>query len=203
MNDTIINNTRWLIPVGMLIATMAASVLVAHQSSAVPALSARIHDELKPLADSLLCDVTGPLNNSAAFEDDTAKPMLRSLSDPRVERNLSHDLITAYDKTSRCPLRGPCTKNSAWYMEEIQPVALPRTRSAQRGQASSGCLTEFVKLSWTAVVIGVMVYIACKVRLEARIPSKLDPCTLRLGALSPSLVHPCRSGSARNTTWQR
>ena len=100
MNDTIINNTRWLIPVGMLIATMAASVLVAHQSSAVPALSARIHDELKPLADSMLCDVTGPLNNSAAFEDDTAKPMLRSLSDPRVERNLSHYLITAYDKTS-------------------------------------------------------------------------------------------------------
>ena len=86
MNDTIINNTRWLIPVGMLIATMAASVLVAHQSSAVPALSARIHDELKPLADSLLCDVTGPLNNSAAFEDDAAKSMLRGLSGPHGAR---------------------------------------------------------------------------------------------------------------------
>jgi hypothetical protein len=177
---------RWLIPVGMVIATMAASVLVAHQSSAVPALSARIHDELKPSANSLLCAVTGPLNNSAAFEDDAAKSMLRGFPGPHVERNCSHDIITFYDKTSRCPLRGPCTMNSAWYNEMIQPVTLPRAGSAQRGQAS----LEFVRLPWTGVVVGVLVYIACKVRLEARIPSKLSPCTLRFGALSPSLVHP-------------
>ncbi len=85
MCDTI-NNMRWLIPVGVIIATMAASVLVAHQSSAVPALSARIHDELKPSADSLLCAVTGPLNNSTAFEDDTARSVLRSLSGPQIFR---------------------------------------------------------------------------------------------------------------------
>jgi hypothetical protein len=35
-----------------------------------------------------------------------------------------------------------------------------------------------------------LIYIACKVRLEARIPSRLDPCTLRFGAPSPSLAHP-------------
>lgn len=185
MCDTI-NTMRWLIPVGTIIATMAASVLVAHQSSAVPALSARIHDELKPSADSLLCAVTGPLNDSAAFEDDTAKFMLRSFSGPHVERSRSHDLITAYDKTSRCPLRGPCTKNSAWYTEMIQLFS----RSAQRGQASSGCLTGFVRLPWTAVVIGVLIYIACKVRLEARIPSRLNSGKLRIGAPSPSLAHP-------------
>jgi hypothetical protein len=82
-----IDTTRCVIPVGMFLATMAASVLVALQSSAVPALSARIHDELKPSTDSLICAVTGPLNNSAAFEDDTIKAMPRSLSDPHVEKN--------------------------------------------------------------------------------------------------------------------
>jgi hypothetical protein len=40
------------------------------------------------------------------------------------------------------------------------------------------------------VVIGVLIYIACKVRLEARIPSRLNSGKLRIGAPSPSLAHP-------------
>ncbi len=122
--------TRRVIPVGMVLATMAASVLVVLQSSPVPALFAGTHDEPKLSTDYPTCAVTGQLNDSTAFESDLVEYMPRRSSAQHVKMN--RDLVTAYDLTGRCPFPGPCMKNPARYAEWL------RASFAQSGQAPSG-----------------------------------------------------------------
>jgi hypothetical protein len=46
-------------------------------------------------------------------------------------------------------------------------------------------------MSWTGVLIGVLAYVGCNVRLEVLIPTKAGPFSrYKLGARSPSLIHP-------------
>jgi hypothetical protein len=182
MNDDTILTTRRVIPVGMVLATMVASVLVALQSSSVPALLAGTHDELKLSTDDSSCAVTGPFNHSAAFEDDLVGCMPRRTCALHVK--MTRDLGTTYDIMGRCPLPGPCTKNSAWYTEWLGTSPTPRQ------QASPDYLTGFVGLSWTTVLIGLLAYVGCYVRLEARIQTQLNPSPLRIGSSEPSLIRP-------------
>ena len=172
-----VNIMRRVIPFGMVLATMVSSVLVALQSSPVPALLAGTHDEPKP------CAVTGPLN-STVFEGDLVGYMPRRT--PALHVKITRDLATAYDVLGRCPVPGPCTRNSAWYTEWLATSPTPR------GQALPANLTGFVTLSWATVLVGLVAYVGCYVRLETRVPTKANPSRFRIGS-EPSLIH----------TWQR